>query len=226
MKSIKSLTIKTIEPTTRHRSSVLFLHGLGGTSLSYETFLKPLSPIFPQVKFILPTAPKIKMSYCNEFMNSWYDIHGFGPEFNEDEIGVQESTKAVHELIDKEVESGIPSNKILLAGVSQGGALGLYAGLTYNRPLSGILALSTYLVLHKIIKMAPENLKTPILMCHGEADNVVPFKFGKMSYEHIKKSHDKIEFKSYKDMEHDSSLEEMIDIISFVSERLAEPVKH
>lgn len=89
------------------------------------------------------------MSFNGQTMNSWYDIHGFGPEFNEDDEGVKESAKYIHEIIENEIKSGIPSNKILLAGASQGGAIALYAGLTYDKPLSGILALSTYLPLHK-----------------------------------------------------------------------------
>ena len=52
------------------------------------------------------------MTFNGENMNSWYDIQGFGPEFNEDDVGVKESTKTIHNLIEKEIESGIPSNKV------------------------------------------------------------------------------------------------------------------
>lgn len=75
--------------------------------------MRPIVPMFPHVKFILPSAPQRKMTAFNgQVMNSWYDIHGFGPEFNEDDIGVKESAKRIHSLIDKEVENGIPSNKV------------------------------------------------------------------------------------------------------------------
>lgn len=70
---------------------------------------------------------------------------------------------------------------MLIAGASQGGAIALYSGLTYPSPLSGILALSTYLPLHKTFtqEMSKANLNTPVLMCHGEKDTIVPFLFGR-----------------------------------------------
>ena len=102
----------------------------------------------------------------------------------------------------------------------------MYAGLTYNKPLSGILALSTYLPLHKTFKdqMHEANLSTPVLMCHGEADLVVPYQYGKMSYELLKSAHKDITLKSYPGMGHTSSLPEIFDIIQYLSQRLNEPI--
>jgi predicted esterase len=101
------------------------------------------------------------MTFNGQTMPSWYDIHGLGPEFNEDDEGVKESAKYIQGLIEQEIKGGIPSNKILLVGASQGGAIALYSGLTYDKPLSGILALSTYLPLHKTFeKVSFEMLKS------------------------------------------------------------------
>lgn len=46
----------------------------------------------------------------------------------------------------KEIRSGIPSERIVIGGFSMGGALALYAGLTYDKPLGGILGLSSFLI--------------------------------------------------------------------------------
>ncbi len=53
----------------------------------------------------------------------------------------------VHQLIDNEIAAGIAPNRIVVGGFSMGGALALYAALTYNKPLAGIIALSSFLAL-------------------------------------------------------------------------------
>lgn len=165
------------------------------------------------------------MAAFGQTMNSWYDIHGFSPEFNEDNDGVKQSAKVIHDLIDQEqTKAGIPSNRVLLVGASQGGAMALYSGLTYPKPLAGILALSTYLPLSKTFPavMSEANKNTPILMCHGEQDKVVDYKYGQMSYELIKTMHNNIVLKSYPNMGHTGSVEEMFDIMAFLAQRLHE----
>lgn len=55
----------------------------------------------------------------------------------------------MHALIDDEVKAGIPSNRIMVGGFSQGGALALYSALTYPKPLAGVVALSCWLPMHQ-----------------------------------------------------------------------------
>lgn len=146
---------------------------------------------------------------------------------------------------------------ILITFNSQGGAIALYAGLTFERKLAGIIALSTYLPLSTtfpqvinitcliIIKIdsfqkaiSSANQNTPILMCHGERDEIVKFEWGKMSYDLIKRGHQSIfneclklinyllsfisltlkdiQLKTYKDMGHSSCGEEIMDILGFL----------
>lgn len=52
-------------------------------------------------------------------------------------------------MIENEVKAGIPPEKILLGGFSQGGALALYSALIYPQKLAGVVALSCWLPLHK-----------------------------------------------------------------------------
>jgi len=120
----------------------------------------------------------------------------------------------VHDIIDEEISNGRSSANILIAGASQGGALALYSGLTYNKPLAGILAISTYLPLSKSFPeiFNQENVNTPILMLHGEDDNIVRFEWGKESYELIKTFHQKAKFKSYPGVGHSSNTEEILDM--------------
>lgn len=82
-------------------------------------------------------------------MPSWFDLRSLDANGPEDENGIKRATTAIHSLIDNEVKEGIPSNRIVIGGFSQGGALALYSALTYNKPLAGVVALSCWLPLHK-----------------------------------------------------------------------------
>jgi len=198
--------------------TVIFLHGLGGSGMSWEGMIRPIAPMFPSVKFILPSAPHRRMSFSGDTMPSWYDIIGFASTHAEDEGGIKDSTKTVHHIIEAEEKKGTPTDRILVAGASQGGAIALYSGLTFKKRLAGILAISTYLPLHTTFPtvFAEENARTPILMCHGEQDEVVKYEWGKRSYEVIKGFHKNITFKSYKGMGHSSCPQEMFDIMGFL----------
>lgn len=212
-------TVLPSTPADRPSATVIFLHGLGGTGANYESLIRPLSPMLPHVKFILPQAPMRHMTIFNSQVPSWYDIKGFSVDHLEDEEGIKESATKIHDIIEGEIKKGLPSNRIIVAGGSQGGAVALYAGLTYDKPLAGIVAVSTYLPLHKNFPeaLAEANKATPVLMCHGDADTVVRPEWGKMSYDILNKVHSNIKFKSYPGVGHQISFDIIGDVVSFVA---------
>ena len=76
-------------------------------------------------------------------------------------------------LIKAEEAEGIPNNRVLLAGFSQGGAVALLMLRSQIR-LAAILAMSTWLPLaNEQPILSSEAQQTPVLMCHGNADQVV-----------------------------------------------------
>lgn len=91
---------------------------------------------------------------------------------------MQSSVKIIHELIEKEIASGIPSDQVVVAGFSQGCAMALLSGLTYDKPLGAIVGLSGYLPLRQKFEQlrTPSNRNTPVWLGHGTADPVVNFK--------------------------------------------------
>lgn len=109
---------------------------------------------------------------------------------NEDEAGILLSQAYFHELIQKEIDSGIPADRIVIGGFSQGGAMSIFSGLTAKVKLAGIVALSSYLLLSlKFADLVPKpqvNKDTPIFMAHGDSDQVVNPALGKMSFELLK----------------------------------------
>ena len=105
------------------------------------------------MKIVCPTAESIPVTLnggCR--MPSWFDLKSLDASGSEDESGIKKATKIVHDLIDEEVlRNGVPANRIVLGGFSMGGALALYAGLTYAKKLAGIVALSCWLPLRNEI---------------------------------------------------------------------------
>jgi lysophospholipase-1 len=101
--------------------------------------------------------------------------------------GIFASRDYIHSLIEEEISAGIPSERIMIAGFSQGGVIAVAAGLTYSQPLAGIVLLSAWLPLaQKFMEYVPEenpNKETPIFQGHGVNDRLVPVVFAKKSRE-------------------------------------------
>jgi predicted esterase len=120
---------------------------------------------------------------------------------NEDEAGILASREYLHGLIQQEVDAGIPADRIVIGGFSQGGAMSLFSGLTAKSKLAGIVALSSYLVLSlKFSQLLPDpqfNKDTSIFMAHGDADPVVNTALGKQSAELLKDMGYNVTFKVY-----------------------------
>lgn len=166
-------------------ASVVWLHGLGASGHDFE----PLVPYLglPHVRFVFPHAPERPVTINGRYvMPSWYDIRhlDFVAPDREDEADIHASSAAVAALIAREEARGVPADRVVLAGFSQGGAIALHLGHRYPRTLAGILALSTYLVRpDALAEGAPANAATPVFFGHGRFDDVVPLFAGRRAYE-------------------------------------------
>lgn len=92
-------------------------------------------------------------------MPGWFDLATLDKltdSIHDDEKGMLESVKAVDNLIQAEVDAGIPENKIIVGGFSQGGAISVLSGLTTKRKLGGIIGLSCWVTLNHKIKEVNE----------------------------------------------------------------------
>lgn len=145
----------------------------------------------------------------------------------QDKAGIQTSQKTLESLISKEISAGIPSNRIVLAGFSQGGAISLYAGVNTSHKLAGVIGLSTYMPLAHDLKAskpanADVNKDTPVFMGHGNADPVVQFPYGQASAEFLKKDlgWKDVTFKEYNGMGHNTCSSEEKDVLSFLKKVL------
>jgi len=204
-------------------SSVIWLHGLGADGSDFVPIVEQFDlPDSSKVRFIFPHAPLRTITVNNGMrMRAWYDIIGFDIAQREDGEGIEDSEKLVGLLIEREIELGVPSERIILAGFSQGGAISLYTGLRYSKPLGGIIALSAYLPLADQFTILPssENKDIPIFMAHGMFDPIVPLILGQMSKDKLQNLGYKIEWHSYS-MEHTVIAKEIEDIGKFIKKVL------
>ncbi|WIO75493.1 dienelactone hydrolase family protein [Porticoccaceae bacterium LTM1] len=203
-------------------ASVIWLHGLGANGHDFEPVVPELKlPAEMPVRFIFPHAPEIPVTINGGYiMPAWYDILEMDVERKVDEAQLFASAEAISQLIDRELERGIPSSKIVIAGFSQGGAVAYQCALTYPQPLAGLLALSTYFATNNTIQAASANESLPIQIMHGTMDPVVPVSLGRKAADLLAERGYSVEYRDYR-IEHNVSLPEINDISQWLQAVLA-----
>ena len=194
--------------------SIIWLHGLGADGHDFEPIVNELT-LNQNIRFIFPHAPSMPVSINNGMtMPAWYDIKAAEIDALQDEAGIKKSQHSIIDLIEREIERGVKSENIILAGFSQGGAIALHTALRYDKPLAGIMGLSTYLPLADSVAndVHDANRKTPIMLAHGKHDPIIPFNLAKKTKEHLNQLGYSTELHAY-EMEHSVCPEE-IDLIS------------
>jgi len=175
--------LERIHGTGTPTHSIIWLHGLGASADDFYPVV-PLLGLSSSlcIRVVFPQAPERPITVNGGYvMPGWYDIKGADIADKEDLAGMGESQNILDVFIAEEVEKGIPSENIVLAGFSQGGAVAYYTGVRSQYKLAGILALSTYLPFSNRLKEEHSgvNVSTPILAMHGTQDCVVPITTGK-----------------------------------------------
>ncbi|MBL8335593.1 MAG: dienelactone hydrolase family protein [Rhodoferax sp.] len=158
-------------------ASVIWLHGLGASGDDFAAIVPELDLTgCPSIRFVFPHAPSMPVTINGGYvMPAWYDILGTPGQGAEDAEGITRSAAAIEALIAREGTRGIPPQRIVLAGFSQGCAMVLHTGLRHPERLAGILALSGYLPLASRLEAerSAANQHTPIFLAHGQSDPVI-----------------------------------------------------
>ena len=204
-----------IETGANPVASVIWLHGLGADGHDFEPIVPELRLSAP-IRFVFPHAPERAVTINNGMrMRAWYDIFQFGGG-PEDEAGIRDSQQLLGQMISAE-----KTEKIFLAGFSQGGAIVLQTALRYPKKLAGVLALSCYLPLAAKLpaEKSQANQGIPIFMAHGTLDPVVPIQKARMSRDALEQQGYKVEWHEYP-MPHSVCPQEIMDISRFISKLL------
>ena len=212
------LDVIEIETGPAPRAAVIWLHGLGADGHDFEPIVPELRlPASKSVRFIFPNAPQRPVTInMGMRMRAWYDILQMGGG-KEDEAGIRESQSQIEALIAGEVKRGIPQDRIVLAGFSQGGAIVLQTALRQRVKLGGVMALSTYLPLSKTLaaERTPESGSLPVFMAHGRFDSMIGIDRAAQSRDALLALGYKVEWHEYP-MQHSVCPEEIADIAAFL----------
>jgi phospholipase/carboxylesterase len=213
--SAKQLETVELEPSAPADAAVVWMHGLGADGHDFESLVPELRlPAAPSLRFVFPHAPIRPVTINGGMrMRAWYDVVGFDKRAPQDAAGIRESAESLGLLLKRERERGIPAERIVVAGFSQGGAMALQLGLRWPERLAGVIALSTWLPLADTLEAEahPANAAVPLLLAHGSFDPVVPQAAGEASRDALRALGYDVDWRSYP-MPHSLCAQEVEDI--------------
>jgi phospholipase/carboxylesterase len=212
-----------IAPKGRATHAIVWLHGLGADGNDFVPIVPHLGldPALA-VRFVFPHAPAIPVAVnMGMVMPAWYDVRGPDLRQGQDEEGIRRSAAQVKALVEREIERGIPSRNVVLAGFSQGGAIAVYTALRFEKPLAGTIALSTYLVLGETLdaEISSANRGLAVFQAHGTIDPLVLFKRGEELNRKLVAAGCDVTWRTYP-MQHEVCMEEIQAIGEWLNERL------
>ncbi len=208
-----------VSATDKPDGSVIWLHGLGADGHDFEAIVPQLSlPADLNLRFVFPHAPVRPVTLNGGMaMRAWFDIISLDRAGPVDEEGILQSAAALGSLVEREHERGVPYDKIVVAGFSQGGAIASHFALRFPQRLAGLMALSTYLPLHSKLRSEVSNADNAqprdlrIFMAHGSFDPVLPMQLGSASRDAVTELGYSVEWFEYP-MPHAVCPEEIGDI--------------
>lgn len=209
-----------LESSAEPDSAIIWLHGLGADGHDFEPVVPRLGLSDLALRYVFPHAQKKSITINNGHeMPAWFDILEPGKERAINATQLLTGVAEIHRLVDREIERGISSERILLAGFSQGGAVALHAALTYDRPLGGLLLLSGWFPTAEAIEVHPANAGLAIDIHHGTQDPILPLSMGQSTVTHLATLGLEAKFHTYP-MQHQVCAEEIGNIGSFINSRL------
>jgi lysophospholipase-2 len=199
------------------QSSIVWMHGLGDSGEGWSGAFNPAQ--FPTTRLIFPTAPTRPISLNGGFpMPGWFDINGLDESSPEDKAGFEEAKKRIEGIVAGEMAAGVPAEKIILGGFSQGGAVTLHVALRSKIKVGGAVVLSGWLPLKADYPAALTEAGKSMTYFHGhgDADGVVRYQWGQHSAEKLKELGLDYTFKTYRGLDHGATPEEMKDAAAFM----------
>ena len=213
-----------VNPGVAPRATIIILHGLGADGTDFMSFADELKlDAVGPVRYVFPRAPvrPVTINGGNP-MRAWYDILNMDLVRREDEAGLRDAMARVHALIDEEVARGVPANRIVLGGFSQGCAITLGAGLRYPEKLAGLVAMSGYMPLADTLaaERSTANASTPVFQAHGRSDGVIALPRATATRDQLLALGQPLEWHEYA-MEHSVCMEEVQHLQAFLRTVLA-----
>eukprot|EP00793_Prasinoderma_coloniale_P003634 PRCOL_00003009-RA len=213
--------------------ALIFLHGLGDTEQGWMALSGMLRQRAPHLRYVTATAPVMPVTVnMGMRMTSWFDMDAIPvlPETVDDKASIESvGMRALSGLIDETIASGIPPERIVVGGFSQGGCVAMSTALTHPKTLGGVLNISGWLPSFigdaDAIRAAAEAAggvatRPPLAWGHGEADPTVTFARAQPNGQAWKEAGLELEFTSYPNVGHDCTSQELDWALDWVAQRL------
>ena len=211
------MTLECIEmqSTDNPGASLIVLHGLGADGNDFVPVAQELDlSAVGGARFVFPHAPMRPVTMNGGYvMRAWYDIAGTPQARVEDESGLRASQVQIEALIAREVARGIPAQRIVLMGFSQGCAMTLLTGLRHAERLAGLVGLSGYLPLaaRTAAERSAANAGVPIFLAHGRDDPMITLDRATASRDALLALGYEVEWHDYA-MPHSVCMDEIVDL--------------
>ncbi|MBD2099820.1 alpha/beta hydrolase [Leptolyngbya sp. FACHB-261] len=211
---VAPLQVVRVPATGAPAGLMVVLHGWGSNPQDLAGLVPYLG--LPQVEYQLPAGPFRHPHSANG--RAWYDLSfGFGSS-PQAQNGLLQSRQALLSWLEGlEASTGIPPERTVLAGFSQGGAMTLDVGLRFSKPLAGLICMSGYLV---ELPPASQVSRSPILVTHGRRDQVVPLQAAQATRDALQKVGLKVQYQEF-DMGHEVNPAALAEVGRFLSSQLS-----
>jgi phospholipase/carboxylesterase len=198
---------------------MIWMHGLGADASDMMGLANELQISIP-LRHVFLDAPIRPVTLNNGMsMRAWYDITGMTLTDREDKAGILQSERIIRDVLEQQIQTGIPAERIFLAGFSQGGAMAIFTGLRTQHSLAGLVNLSGYLPLAREVGKALHH-ETPMFIASGDNDPLVLPAWTGSTVEHLRKAgYAHVAWHRYR-MEHSICAEEVHDLSGWISQVL------
>jgi phospholipase/carboxylesterase len=218
-----------INPKRAPKSAVIWLHGLGADGGDFAPLVWDWGLADELgTRFVLPHAPPRPVTLNRGMvMRAWYDIYDLDFDAREEDVeGIETARRHLWDLIHREQQRGIDTDRIVLAGFSQGGAVVLHTAIRSASPFAGVLVLSGYLPLADTLaeKKHAEASRMKLRMDHGDRDSVVPLIAAERSREALEAQGYNVEFHTYH-MDHGLCIAQLESLRDWLASRIDEAVQ-
>ncbi|CAH1647770.1 unnamed protein product [Spodoptera littoralis] len=177
----------------KHTGTVIFFHGSGSCGADMKEWVRLMVAnfSFPHIKVLYPTAPLQAYTPAGgQMSNVWFDRADININVPEKLQSIAQIETEVKNLIKKENDAGIPSNRIIIGGFSMGGALALHSAYRWDRNIAAAFAFSSFLndnsCVYDEVKQVKGMKLPPLLQIHGDIDDLVDLSWAKDTFNLLK----------------------------------------
>lgn len=223
--------VMEILPQAAVSAAVIWLHGLGADGGDFVA-IPPVLPVTEQVgiRYLFPNAPMRAVTLNHGYMmRAWFDIKSLDELHFADLHGIEVSRQRIEAMIGQLIASGIPAQRIVLMGFSQGASMAAYSALYSQHALAGVGLIASCLpnfteledtTRADYMPFAAACKHSPFLLWHGAQDQVLPLHMGEAAATALSQAGYQVQFEVDPAMGHQISARVLTGLSDWLKEVL------